>query len=202
MSERRGRVVVMEGGSEVGVRRSSSEGWGVRLGGVRGGRMERWETGGFEEGGVGDVRCSRRLGRVRVGFGGRRGSGGGGARMLSVLMIVDGCCDDGRKRRFLPCCSDSSSRRTSGSFWDSFVSYTSSDAIVVTSSSLVNRRSSGRGAMRSRSRSDGSALESQTKDGVMLLVRMVLVVTDVVVEESFEVVERTWVVFLVTSRVG
>lgn len=36
----------------------------------------------------------------------------------------------------------------------------------------------------------------------MLLVRMVLVVTDVVMKEPFEVVEGTWVVLLVTSRVG
>jgi len=54
----------------------------------------------------------------------------------------------------------------------------------------------------SRSRGDGFALETQTEDGVMLLVRMVLVVTDVMMKESLEIVQRTWVVLLVTSRVG
>jgi len=104
----------MEGGSEVGVRWSSSEGGCVRLGGVRRGRMEGRETGGFEEGRVWDVRSSRRrrLGRVVVGFDGGGGRRGRRASVLLLLMVVDGCSDDGRKRRFLPHGSDSCARRT------------------------------------------------------------------------------------------
>lgn len=46
------------------------------------------------------------------------------------------------------------------------------------------------------------ALGAKAEDGVVLLVRVVVVVTDVVVQEPLEIMERTWVVLLVSRRVG